>query len=483
MVGQKKPLIIRLLKPIALVLALPLSKKIFRTKSLEGEDIHHAAVGLRRCLSAFDLILLGIGAIIGAGIFVLTGVAAATQAGPAIVISYLLAGIACSFAALSYAELASSIGGSGSAYGYAYVGLGEIVAWIIGWDLILEYGIGACAVAIGWSGYMNDVLISLGAPIPKEFIKGYMEGGILNLPAVFIIFALGGLLMIGVKQSARFNTFVVFIKLIAIAVFIAVAVTHVHPHYWKPFMPFGWGGVVEGAALVFFAFIGFDAVSTAAEEAIKPQRDLSIGIIGSLIICTIIYIVVSGLLTGITSYTRLNTKSPVAETILNLGHQIPADIIAVGAIAGLTSVMLIFIYGLTRIFYSMARDGLLPKGFSKLNNKTRTPVRVIFISCFIMAAISGTLSMQEVAELVNIGTLAAFLIVCVSVIVLRYTHPNMKRPFKTPFSPVIPALGAISCVILMCSLPLITWLRFVIWMLIGLVVYCWYGYSNSRLHH
>lgn len=456
-------------------------KRILRTKSFGASDIQHADVSLRRCLSAFDLILLGIGAIIGAGIFVLTGVAAATQAGPAIVISYLLAGIACSFAALSYAELASSIGGSGSAYGYAYVGLGEIVAWIIGWDLILEYGIGACAVAIGWSGYMNDVLISIGLTIPNEFIKGYAEGGIFNLPAAIIILALGGLLMVGVKQSARFNTVIVFIKLAAIAVFIVVAIKHVHTSYWKPFMPFGWGGVVEGAALVFFAFIGFDAVSTAAEEAVKPQRDLSIGIIGSLVICTLIYIVVSGLLTGITSYTRLNSKSPVAETILNLGHKIPADLIAVGAIAGLTSVMLIFIYGLTRIFYSMARDGLLPKGFARIHPKTQTPVRVIFLSCVIMAAISGVLSMQEVAELVNIGTLAAFFIVCVSVIVLRYTHPNMKRPFKTPFSPVIPALGAISCVVLMCSLPLVTWLRFIIWMVIGLIVYWGYGFSNSKL--
>lgn len=456
-------------------------RKIFRTKSTDPE-IQHAAIGLRRCLSAFDLILLGIGAVIGAGIFVLTGIAAATQAGPAIIISYLIAGVACSFAALSYAELASSIGGSGSAYGYAYVGLGELVAWIIGWDLILEYGIGACAVAIGWSGYMNDVLLSLGLSIPANFLKSQQEGGILNVPAMLIIMILGSLLMIGVKQSARFNMAIVFIKLFAIVVFVVVALPHVHPVNWKPFTPFGWSGVIEGAALVFFAFIGFDAVSTAAEEAIKPQRDLSIGIVGSLIICTLVYIVVSGLLTGITSYTTLNTKSPVAETILQLGHKIPADLIAIGAIAGLTSVMLIFIYGLTRVFYSMSRDGLLPAGFAKLNPKTQTPIRVIFLSCVVMALISGLLSMQEVAELVNIGTLAAFVIVCLSVIVLRYTKPNMPRPFKTPFCPLIPGLGVFFCGYLMLSLPLVTWIRFMVWMIIGIVIYAAYGYSHSKLN-
>lgn len=450
--------------------------KLFRTKPTTSEPAE-----LRRCLSAFDLILLGIGAIIGAGIFVLTGIAAATQAGPAIVLSYAIAGIACSFAALSYAELAASIGGAGSAYSYAYAGLGEIIAWIIGWDLILEYGIAVCAVAIGWSGYANDTLLSIGLPIPSYLLKPPIEGGIFNLPAMLIILLLSGILMIGVKQSARFNMIIVFTKIAAIAVFIFFAIPHVNPSHWKPFMPFGWTGTVEGAALVFFAFIGFDAVSTASEEAINPQRDLTIGIIGSLIICTLIYIIVSGLLTGIVPYTSLNTKSPVADTILNLGHKVSADFIAVGAIAGLTSVMLIFIYGLTRILFSMSRDGLLPKSFSHVHPKTKTPVYVILSCGLMMSLIAGLFSLQEIAELVNIGTLAAFIVVCLSVIFLRYTKPDLPRPFKTPFSPVVPLLGVLSCGYLMISLPWITWVRFIIWMILGLIVYFLYGYSHSIL--
>ncbi len=451
---------------------------IFRTKVTE----HSAVRGeLKRCLSAFDLTLLGIGAIIGAGIFVLTGIAAATKAGPAIVMSYTIAGIACSFAALSYAELSSSIGGSGSAYGYAYAGLGEIIAWIIGWDLILEYGIGACAVAIGWSGYVNDAFLSLGIMIPKQLLMSPAEGGIVNLPAMLIILLISGVLTLGVKQSARFNMLIVFIKLAAISIFVATALMDVKPQYWKPFMPFGFTGVVEGAALVFFAFIGFDAVSTAAEEANNPQKDLSIGIVGSLAICTLIYIVVSGLLTGIVSYTTLNTQSPVADAMLSLGHHVIADIVAFGAIAGLTSVMLIFIYGLTRVLYSMSKDGLLPIGFSKTHPKTQTPVKVILFSGLIMSLISGLFSMKEVAELVNIGTLAAFVIVCISVIFLRYTKPNLPRPFKTPFCPWVPLLGVLSCGYLMFSLPWVTWLRFLIWMAIGLVVYFSYSYSHSKL--
>ncbi len=279
---------------------------IFRTKITE----HSKTPGqLRRFLSAFDLTLLGIGAIIGAGIFVLTGVAAATTAGPAIILSFALAGFACLFAALSYAELSASIGGSGSAYSYAYAGLGEIIAWIIGWDLVLEYGIGACAVAIGWSHYVNDALMTFGFSIPQTLLKSPGDGGILNLPAMLIILLLSGVLMLGVKQSARFNMAIVFIKLIAIGIFIVAAIPEVKPGNWHPFMPFGWSGMVEGAALVFFAFIGFDAVSTAAEEAKDPQKDLSIGIIGSLGICTMVYILVSGLLTGIAAYTTLNIYS------------------------------------------------------------------------------------------------------------------------------------------------------------------------------
>ncbi len=455
-----------------------MTMKIFRTKvamqsSEQGE--------LSRCLSAFDLTLLGIGAIIGAGIFVLTGIAAATKAGPAIILSYAVAGVACSFAALSYAELSTSIKGAGSAYSYAYAGLGEIIAWIIGWDLILEYGIGACAIAIGWSGYFNDALVSMGYSLPIDWIKNPSEGGIINLPAMGIIWILTAILMIGISQSARFNSLIVFIKISVIAVFVGAAIVDVRPANWHPFMPFGWKGVIEGAALVFFAFIGFDAVTTAAEEAKNPQKDLSIGIIGSLAICTLIYILVSGLLTGIVSYTTLNTQSPVAEAILHLGHKLTADFIALGAIAGLTSGILIFIYALSRIIYTMSKDGLLPKSFSKVHVTSKTPVWILLSSGLILSIIAGLFPMQEIAELVNIGTLAAFVIVCICVIFLRYSQPELPRSFKTPFCPTVPILGILSCGYLMVSLPWITWVRFIVWMLLGLLVYVFYGYSHSQI--
>ncbi len=436
---------------------------------------------LKRCLTAVDLIFLGVGGTIGAGIFVLTGIAAANDAGPAIILSYILAGIACSFAALSYSELSSSIGGSGSAYNYAYVGLGEIFAWIIGWDLILEYAAGAVTVAIGWSGYMNNALTAIGLPMPESLQKGPFEGGMLNLSALLIVLALTLLLALGLKKGARFNVFVVIIKLAVIAVFIVAAIPNVNWENWENFMPFGWQGVASGAGLVFFAYIGFDAVSTAAEEAVNPQRDLSIGILGSLIICTIAYIAVSGLLTAIAPYSTLNVSSPVAETLLKLGHKFTAGLVAFGAIAGLTSVILIFIYALSRIFYAISRDGLLPSFFSQIHPKTQTPVRVLLVSGTLVAITSAITPLRVIAELVNIGTLAAFIIVCAGVIVLRHTKPELPRPFKTPFVPYIPALGIIFCSILMFSLPLVTWVRFIAWMGLGLIVYFIYGRNYSKL--
>lgn len=447
--------------------------ELFRTKAFRS---NHSE--LRHCLTGFDLVLLGVGLIIGAGIFVLTGIAAATKSGPAIVLSYALAGLASSFAALCYAELAASIGGAGSAYTYAYTALGELIAWMIGWDLILEYGLGACTVSIGWSGYVNDALYAIGIHIPQVLLKSPFEGGFFNFPAMLIVLFLTCILSLGVKQSANFNAAIVFIKLTAIAIFIWVAWQDVNPKNWTPFMPFGWNGVVSGAALVFFAYIGFDAVSTAAEEARDPQKDLPIGILGSLAICTIIYIVVSLLLTGITSYTTLNVKSPVAETILNLGHRFTAGIVAAGAIAGLTSVILIFMYGLSRVFYAMSRDGLLPPLFSHVNAKTQTPSLIVFCSGLIIALLAGLLPIHAVAEMVNIGTLAAFVVVCFGVLFLRYTKPDMPRPFKTPFSPLFPILGILFCGYLMAHLPFVTWMRFFIWMAIGLIIY----FSYSRYH-
>ncbi len=453
---------------------------LFRTKPINADL--YCDTGLRRCLSAFDLTLLGIGAIIGAGIFVLTGIAAATKAGPAIVLSYVVSGFACAFSALAYAELAASIGGCGSAYGYAYAGLGEFIAWIIGWDLILEYGVAVAAVAIGWSGYANNALNAAGLHLPAELLKVPAEGGIINLPAALIVLVLSALLAIGVRQSARFNAVMVLVKLVAIATFIAVALPNVHPANWHPFMPFGWPGVMGGAALIFFAYIGFDAVSTAAEEAINPPRDLPIGILASLAVCTVIYMVVAGLLTGIVPYGTLNVASPVADTMLRLGYRWAAAIVAAGAIAGLTTVMLVLYYGLTRIFLSMSRDGLLPPVFSAINPRTQTPIRVIMVSGILIAAIAGFTPIGDVAELVNIGTLAAFVLVCAGVVSLRRTRPDLKRPFLTPWSPVIPILGILFCAYLMVSLPLITWLRFVIWLAVGLVIYFGYSRPHSALN-
>jgi len=458
---------------------------LMRTKAINA-DHHLIDTGLKRCLTATDLTLLGIGAIIGAGIFVLTGVAAATKAGPAIALSFVVAGFACAFSALAYAELASTVGGCGSAYGYAYAGLGEIVAWIIGWDLILEYGLATPTVAIGWSGYVGNALTAIGLELPKILLNApgtpNIEGAIMNLPAFLIIILLSILLAIGVSTSARFNHTMVFVKLTAIAVFIGVAAFNVNPEHWTPFMPFGWEGVMAGGALIFFAYIGFDAVSTAAEEAINPQRDLPIGILASLVICTIIYIVVSGLLTGLVPYKELNVPSPVASALLSIKHNFAAGLIAAGAIAGLTTVMLVLYYGLTRVFLAMARDGLLPPIFAKVNAKTKTPIPVILISGIFMAFVAGFTPINEVAELVNIGTLAAFVLVCAGVIVLRKTHPNIPRPFKTPLSPISPILGIVFCLYLMFQLPQTTWLRFGIWLALGLIVYFVYSKGNSELN-
>ena len=453
---------------------------LFRKKPINADA--YCDTGLKRCLSAMDLTLLGIGAIIGAGIFVLTGIAAAKSAGPAIVLSYVVSGFACAFAALAYAELAASVGGCGSAYGYAYAGLGEFIAWMIGWDLILEYGVATAAVAIGWAGYVNNALTAMGMPMPAALLKSPVEGGLVNLPAFLIILTLAGLLAVGIRQSARFNAVMVLVKLLAITTFVAVAAFNVQPENWTPFMPFGWEGVMGGAALIFFAYIGFDAVSTAAEEAVNPQRDLPIGILASLAVCTVIYVVVAGLLTGIVPYHTLNVASPVADSLLRIGYPWAAAFIAAGAIAGLTTVMLVLYYGLTRVFLAMSRDGLLPPVFSAVNKNTQTPIRIILASGVLIACIAGFTPIGDVAELVNIGTLAAFVLVCAGVMHLRYTRPDLKRPFRTPFGAVTPLLGIIFCVYLMLSLPPITWVRFGVWLALGLVIYFVYSRRHSTLN-
>ena len=454
---------------------------LFRKKAVI--DSANLPSNLARCLSKADLIFMGIGAIIGAGIFVITGIVAATQTGPAIVLSYIVAGLACAFSALSYAELAASVGGCGSAYGYAYAGFGELIAWIVGWDLILEYAISVSAVSVGWSGYFNDLLLALNIHIPTWLVHAEGNGTTFNILSCSIILFLTALLIWGVKTSSRVNNVMVVIKLAVILLFITIASAHVDPTNWKPFMPYGWNGVMEGASLIFFAYIGFDAVSTAAEESMNPQQDLPTGIIGSLIICTIIYIIVSGLLTGIVHYESLNVPSPISHAMLLLGHKTAAGLIGVGAIAGLTTVMLVLFYGLTRVFLALARDGLLPGLFAHTSSHTHTPIRIIVLCGIFMAVIAGFIPMHELAELVNIGTLFAFITVCIGVIVLRYTHPEMHRPFKTPLMPFVPVAGALSCLYLIINLPGLTMIRFVIWMVIGLIIYFAYGRMHSALEH
>lgn len=462
-------------------------KRLLRTKPIVG----HTNSGLKKCLSAFDLALLGIGCAIGTGIFVLTGIAAATQSGPAVVLSFIIAGVASAFAALSYAELAASIGGSGSAYGYSYVAFGEFIAWVMGWILLLEYGVGAAAVANGWAGYFINTLANFNIHLPEALTKAPILGGFINLPAFAIIWVLTILLMIGVKESARFNNIIVVIKLTTIAIFIALASMHLNTANWHPFMPFGWFstlengkniGVLAGASLVFFAYFGFDAVSTAAEEAKNPQRDLPIGLIVSLSFCTIIYIIVSALLTGIVPYTALNVSSPVAYALKEIGYTWASTLVATGVLAGLITVLLVLLYGLTRILFAMSRDGLIPAIFSQVNPDRQTPTKIILMCGAVVSIVAGFIPLGELAETVNIGTLASFIMVCVGVIVLRKRQPMLKRPFKNPWNPLIPVLGILSCGALMTFLPAETWMRFGIWILIGVVFYFVYSIHHSKLN-
>ena len=500
--------------------------KLFLTKPIsqlitESEADH----GLRKTLTATNLTTLGIGAVIGAGIFVLSGQAAAQYAGPAIVISFLISGLACLFAGLCYAEFASMIPISGSAYTYAYATMGEFVAWIIGWDLILEYLFSASAVAVGWSGYVVSFLKDFGVIIPAQFtaawgsvlvdipqvgwnlmtpqlVKNLADSGIsidslphltaiLNLPAMFIVAAITLLLLIGIRESAKFNNIMVIIKVFVILLFIGIGLFFVNKANWHPFIPentgewghYGWSGIFRGAAVIFFAYIGFDAVSTAAQEAKNPQRDMPIGILGSLGISTVLYILVAIVLTGIVSYTFLNVADPIAVGVNAMGPGMfwLRPIIKIAAIAGLSSVILVLLMGQPRIFYAMSRDGLLPPVFSKIHSRFKTPYVSTLITGSIALVLAGILPINILGELVSIGTLLAFAIVCIGIIILRVKRPDLKRAFRTPFVPLIPILGAGICFLQMLSLPWETWLRLIAWMALGIVIYFTSGIRKSNL--
>jgi basic amino acid/polyamine antiporter, APA family len=460
---------------------------LFRKKSIESliRETGQKDITLKKDLGAFDLTMLGIGAIIGTGIFVLTGVAAAKHAGPALILSFIIAGLACVFAALCYAEFASSVPVSGSAYTYSYATFGEFIAWILGWDLILEYGLASSAVASGWSGYFQGLLAGFGIHLPTALTSAYDpdKGTFVDIPAIVIVFIITLLLTQGVKKSAKFNTVMVFIKLFVVLLFIAVGVWYVEPANWTPFMPFGFEGVAVGAATVFFAYIGFDAVSTAAEEVKNPQRNMPIGIITSLLVCTILYIVVAAILTGIVPYNMLDVKNPVAFALNFIHQDWVAGFISLGAITGITTVLLVMMYGQTRLFYAISRDGLLPKVLSRVDKKKQTPVVNSWITCLIVAIFAGFVPLGKLAELTNIGTLFAFMTVSVGILVLRKNKSIPEgRGFRVPWVPLIPILAFVFCGYLILQLPSTTWIAFVTWLIIGLVVYFIYGRRHSVLN-
>ncbi len=457
---------------------------------------------LKRTLGALNLTLLGIGAIIGAGIFTLTGTAAARYAGPAIVLAFVLAGTGCLFAGLCYAEFASMIPIAGSAYTYGYATLGELVAWIIGWDLILEYLFAASAVAVGWSGYFNSFMRDIvGINLPAALVNApfnvegthtlVRSGAIINLPAMILIGLLTTLLVIGIQESTRFNNIIVFVKVTIVFLVIGFGFMYVTPSNWEPFIPpntgtfgeYGWSGIVRASGVIFFAYIGFDAVSTAAQEAKNPQRDLPIGILGSLTICTILYILMARVMTGVANYKDLNVPDPVYVAIAKAGPGLEwlRPFISIGAIAGLATVVLVMLLGQPRIFYAMSKDGLLPPVFSKIHPKFRTPYISTIITGTVAAVVAGLFPIGLLGELVSIGTLLAFVIVSAGVLVLRYREPNLRRPFRTPLVPLVPILSILICGYMMTGLPGDTWMRLAIWLVIGLAVYFLYGQKHSKV--
>lgn len=457
---------------------------LFRKKPLETLSAQSKSKSLARTLSAFDLTLLGIGCVIGTGIFVITGTVAATGAGPALIISFILAGLACALAAFCYAEFSSSIPISGSVYSYSYVTLGELLAFLIGWDLMLEYVIALSAVATGWSSYFQSLLAGFNLHLPSALTgaPGSSPDAVFNLPAAVIILLITAIVSRGVKESTRFNNVIVLMKIAIILLFIIVGIGYVKPDNWSPFMPFGMKGVILSAATVFFAYLGFDAVSNASEEVKNPQKNMPVGIISALAVCTVLYIAVSLVLTGMMPYAKLNVGDPVSFALKFVGQDTVAGIISVGAIIGITTVMLALLYAQVRLTFAMSRDGLLPGLFAKVHPSFKTPFRNTWLTGIVAAGIAGFINLGTLAHLVNMGTLAAFTVISIAVIVLRKKHPEIKASFRVPFVPVVPIISAGICLWFMYSLPGITWLSFVIWIAVGTLVYFLYSRKHSLLN-
>ncbi|MCD9123942.1 MULTISPECIES: amino acid permease [Cupriavidus] len=459
---------------------------LFRTKDIETMLAASRDDGLKKVLGPVDLVMMGIGAIIGTGIFVLTGTGALT-AGPALTLSFVIAALACGFAALCYAEFATAIPVSGSIYTYSYATLGEIVAWMIGWDLLLEYGLATSAVSVGWSGYFQSLLSGFGLQLPAALTAapGAVPGvqTVLNLPAVLIMLAITWVVSYGVRESARVNNIMVAIKVAVVLLFIVVGVWHVKPANWQPYAPFGFAGIVNAAALVFFAFIGFDAVTSAAEEVRNPRRDLPIGIIGSLAVCALLYVAVAAIMTGIVPFPKFEgIDHPVSLALQYAGENWVAGFVDLGAILGMTTVILVMTYGQTRILFAMSRDGLLPARLSQVHPVHATPFHATWTVGIVFSSIAGLVPLNVLAELINIGTLSAFALISIAVLVLRRTRPDLPRTFRCPGVPVVPLLSVGFCLFLMAHLQPFTWIAFLLWLALGLVIYFGYARRNAVLH-
>lgn len=468
---------------------------IFRKKSLSVllSEADESEKGLKRTLSSGALVALGIGAIIGAGLFSLTGIAAADHAGPAVTLSFVLAAVGCAFAGLCYAEFASMIPVAGSAYTYSYATMGEFMAWIIGWDLVLEYALGAATVGVSWSGYFNKLLHEFGIEMPLYLTKSFAEvdGGGINLPAIVIVCLLSLLLMRGTKESATLNNFLVIVKVAVVILFIVLGWKFINPANHTPYIPantgtygeFGWSGIASGAALVFFAFIGFDAVSTAAQEAKNPKKGMPVGILGSLAVCTVLYVLFSHVMTGLVPFQVFKgDASPAATAFKVTGYGFLQMGLIIAILAGYTSVILVMLMGQSRVFYSMSNDGLLPKFFGDIHPKFRTPWKTNIFFMFFVSIFAGFVPVTDLGHMVSIGTLLAFSLVCIGVIVMRKKMPDAPRSFKTPLVPFVPIMGVVVCGYLMYSLPIEAWIRLAIWMGLGVAIYFFYGKQKSKLN-